>query len=199
MTQADAPNKNKSPAADSKGLSEPIEINLRDPFLAAFLAWLWPGAGHLYQRRYAKGILFMVCIVSTFFFGLSLGGGRVVYASWTKEHKNIAYLAQVGTGLPALPALVQTHRVGNRKAPLFGGVMAPPKDYNEGEADELASWHAAYPWGYEIGKYYTVIAGLLNVLVIYDAFSGPVVAEEEEPEKKPGDKDNDGKSKSKDK
>ena len=29
--------------------AEPIEIELKDPSLAALLAWLWPGAGHIYH------------------------------------------------------------------------------------------------------------------------------------------------------
>ena len=48
---------------------DPVEIDLRNPLLAAVLAWLWPGAGHLYQRRYGKGALLMVCILITYFFG----------------------------------------------------------------------------------------------------------------------------------
>ena len=35
---------------------EEIEVDLRNPVAAAVWAWLWPGAGHLYQRRYAKGV-----------------------------------------------------------------------------------------------------------------------------------------------
>ena len=73
---------NSSPVSDNV-----IEVDLRNPALAAFWAWIWPGAGHMYQRRYAKGVLFMVCILSIYFFGLSLGGGHVVYASWTKNDK----------------------------------------------------------------------------------------------------------------
>jgi hypothetical protein len=34
---------------------EPVSIDLRDPWLAAFLAWLVPGLGHMYQRRWGKG------------------------------------------------------------------------------------------------------------------------------------------------
>mgnify|MGYP001765665878 CR=1 FL=1 len=34
-----------------------IEIDLRQPTVAAILAWLIPGAGHLYQRRYFKAAL----------------------------------------------------------------------------------------------------------------------------------------------
>ena len=58
-----------------------IEIDLKDPRLAAFLAWLVPGLGHIYQGRTGKGILFSVCILGTFFYGMYVGGGRVVYAS----------------------------------------------------------------------------------------------------------------------
>src|SRR5690606_27678908 len=32
---------------------------------------------------------------------------------------------------------------------------------------------------FEVGMVYTVIAGLLNLLVVYDAHSGPMLAEEE--------------------
>jgi hypothetical protein len=73
---------------------------------AAFLAWLWPGAGHLYQQRYAKGILFMVCILATFFYGMHLGQGRVVfiYGDWKPERFRWPFLCQVWVGLPALPA-----------------------------------------------------------------------------------------------
>lgn len=84
-----------------------IEIDLRDPWLAAVLAWVWPGAGHLYQRRTGKGWLFMVCILGTYFFGLALGEGKVVYASWNQTDRRWQYPLQLGVGLPALPALVQ--------------------------------------------------------------------------------------------
>ena len=46
----------------------PVEVDLKNPWLAALWAWLWPGAGHLYQGRYAKGVLFMVCILVTYFY-----------------------------------------------------------------------------------------------------------------------------------
>ena len=46
---------------------EPVVVDLKDPYWAAFFAWAWPGAGHFYQRRYAKGFLFMICILSTYF------------------------------------------------------------------------------------------------------------------------------------
>src|SRR5215212_3259556 len=97
-----------------------LEIDLRDPSLAAMLAWLIPGAGHLYQRRTGKGLLFMVCILSTYFFGLALGEGKVVYASWNQVDRRWQYPLQLGAGLPAAPALIQNLRVRGGDAPLAG-------------------------------------------------------------------------------
>jgi len=156
---------------------ETIEIDLRQPGLAAFLAWLWPGAGHVYQRRYFKGVLFMVCILSTYFFGLTIGDGHVVYASWTKTDKRWHYLCQIGVGLPALPAILQNRRVMEGEGTLMGGVMAPPEQPVMPETeDELARWHKKLNISFELGTLYTMIAGLLNMLAICDAYAGPFVA-----------------------
>jgi hypothetical protein len=150
-------------------------VELKDPALAAFLAWLIPGAGHLYQGRTAKGLLFMVCILGTFFWGLVLGNGKVVYASWRPNDKRLPYLCQVGAGLPALPAMVEAYRARNNKPPLFGGMMRPPKlPAHQGDFDELAEWHRDLNRYFELGTVFTMIAGLLNILVIYDAWGGPM-------------------------
>lgn len=171
----------------------PIEVNLRNPALAALLAWLIPGAGHLYQRRYAKGVLFMVCILGTYFFGLALGGGKVVYASFRAPDIRYPYICQVGVGLPALPALVQRKRViGSQppKEPLWNGFMAPPRQpVLESEYDQLAEWHGDLKSRFELGTLYTMVAGLLNILAIYDAFAGPVFASPDESKDKPPPKD----------
>lgn len=170
-----------------EGDGELLEIDLRQPELAALWGWLWPGAGHLYQRRYGKGFLFMVCVLSTYFFGLALGGGHVVYASWKETDKRWQYFVQVATGLPALPAIVQARRVKSGRQPLFDGIMAPPQII-DGQC-QLAQWHRDYHLFFELGTLYTMIAGLLNVLAIYDAYAGPVlVASDESRGKSAGDK-----------
>ena len=56
---------------------EEYSVDLRDPRIAAVLSWLWPGAGHFYQQRWAKGFIFMICIMGTFLYGLVIGQGRV--------------------------------------------------------------------------------------------------------------------------
>jgi hypothetical protein len=171
-----------------------LVVDLKDPALAAFLAWLWPGSGHLYQRRWGKGVLFMVCILGTFFYGLFIGDGRVVYASWRDGDRRLPYLCQVGVGLPALPALVQAYRVKHNRLPLWGGVMAPPKlsapERIDGDPapETLADLHLIQGHRFEIGTLFTMIAGLLNVLAIYDAFGGPVVMDEEETKRKKKEK-----------
>jgi len=163
-----------------------LNIDLRQPALAAFWGWLWPGAGHIYQRRYAKGVLFMVCILSTYFFGFALSGGHAVYASWRPGDKRWQYFCQLPVGLPALPAIVQARRVANGIEPWAGGMMAPPNAApTDGEVDELAKWHKDYSLMFDLATVYTMIAGLLNVLVIYDAMFGPALPEEDEQRERP--------------
>jgi hypothetical protein len=169
----------------ARGPDDQFELDLRQPGLAAFWAWVWPGAGHLYQRRYAKAILFMACILSTYFFGLAMGGGHVVYASWNETEKRWQYFCQLGVGLPALPAIVQARRVATGREPLLGGIMAPPRVVDN--VDQLSQWHLQYHLYFELGTLYTMIAGLLNVLAIYDAYAGPVLVRTDERDEKPPD------------
>ena len=217
---------------------EQIDVNLRDPKLAGFLAWLWPGAGHIYQRRYAKGVLFMACILGTYFYGLVLGGGHCVYASWTQQDKRWQYFCQLGVGAPCLPAAVQTFRVNSGKSPLFiqnyyyrpdatdddpnvfrsitkeeaeqekaaqqdgsesiiyeEAFMAPPGEFLEQQMDLLAHWHKEHTPGFELGTLFTVIAGLLNILAIYDAFAGPATTPTDREDESPPSPDNQKKAK----
>ena len=194
-----------------------IPVDLRDPAWAALLAWLWPGAGHIYQRRYAKGALFMICILGIFFYGLMLGSGRVVYASWKPNDPRWQYVCQIGVGLPAFPAIAQSFKTKNGGKPYFplaerygdgarmydlippedlatyegnrliDGFMAPPPGEVDPEhIDVLGKWHEELLHRFELGTLFTIVAGLLNVLAIYDAFAGPAyeIPEEEKKRKK---------------
>jgi hypothetical protein len=84
-------------------------------FISGLLAYLIPGLGHFYQGRWFKGCVYSVCILSTYFLGLKLGEGAVVYSP-PKARGNSAlmlYIAQVGVGLPALPAVYQQRRAAD--------------------------------------------------------------------------------------
>ena len=69
--------------------------------------------------------------------------------------------------------------------------MAPPRS-----PEELSDWHKTLNMRFELGTLYTMIAGLLNVLAIWDAYGGPVVSEPGKQERGPP---GDDKSKDKDK
>ncbi len=182
--------------------SDSPPIDLKDPVMAALLAWLVPGLGHWYQGRRAKAVLFFVCIMGLFVFGLWLGGshrscinfdgsprdgklgfGRAVYFSWRADDRRLPYLCQIGVGLAALPALVQANQMNNHRAVFCGGFMAPPRpvnlqktdpNYDQPTAHELNKLLARY---FELAGVFTMVAGLLNVLAIYDAWAGPVVVQ----------------------
>src|SRR6478735_978712 len=50
------------------------EPNMTMAVVAPAIGWLIPGAGHLIQRRWLRGLLLMVCIVTMFILGLAMQG-----------------------------------------------------------------------------------------------------------------------------
>src|SRR5215472_4147016 len=113
-----------------------IRVPLKDPSFAAFLAFLVPGLGHFYQRRIFKGVLYCVCILGTFFTGLRIGHGQVVYFQWKPpENRTYAYLCQFWVGAPALPALAQA-KLRSREAFEPNFVNAPFTSPLEGTLSE---------------------------------------------------------------
>ena len=181
-------------------------IDLRNPWVAALLAWCVPGLGHFYQGRRHKGGIFMGAILGMFLAGLWLGGGRVVYASWRPAEPRWAFVCQAGAGLVAMPAVIQSMQLsGAAKQPAFTSpFMAPPlhpgqivtrayadrlaaidpdidaeqffdrPPYRQFRGDQLSIWQRRLGRWFEFGTLYTMLAGMLNVLAIYDAFAGPL-------------------------
>lgn len=154
-------------------------IDLRNPAKAAFLAWLIPGLGHYYQGRTRKAILYAVCILGLYFLGFAMGEGKIVCWRWVNPLRNpekfyLYYIGQFWTGLPALPALIQATLKHFNFEPILGGFMAEPAQ------NVLNGLHPRLGKLVEIGAIYTTVAGLLNVLAIYDAYEGPAFQELEE-------------------
>ncbi|MHB1560584.1 MAG: DUF6677 family protein [Isosphaeraceae bacterium] len=159
-------------------MSEPT-VNLRNPPLAALLAWAVPGLGHFYQGRIGKGILYSVCILGLYTLGMVMGEGKIVYWRWVNPLNNpekfcLYYLGQFFVGLASLPALIQgtLHYFGFD--PILGGLLAEPSQIDLNALNNRLSKLV------EIGSIYTCIAGLLNILAIYDAYEGPAYLEAEE-------------------
>lgn len=158
-------------------MSQP-NVRLRNPKLAAFLAWLIPGLGHFYQRRIGKGILYSVCILTLYTLGFVMGEGKIVYWRWVNPLNNpdkfcLWYLGQFFVGLPALPALIQGTLQYFGHEPILGSLMALP------DPNVLNGLHPRLGKLVEVGSIYTAVAGFLNVLAIYDALEGPAYSEAE--------------------
>jgi len=164
--------------------------------LPGLLSYLVPGLGQIYQGRVGKGVLFLVCIYTLFFYGIYLGSGTVsyegrsytvsgsVYLPHTAEKNNPyglsplladlynrpQFLGQFWVGVAAWPALIQYARPERDEAeghPLLGQLQRTPSE------EALNAVHTGGDKRMELGWVYTVIAGVLNIMVIYDACAGP--------------------------
>ena len=82
--------------------------------MAAVLAVLVPGLGHLFQGRTVKGFIYLFGILGLFLWGVKLGEGVVVYNlpdRGTSRRITLHYAAQLCAGAVAYPALWQTQRL----------------------------------------------------------------------------------------
>jgi len=190
----------------SESQEQDLIIDLRNPYLAALLAWLMPGLGHWYQGRRAKAILFAACIIPIFCIGAWLGSHRdlglvrTVYFAWEPTGWNAPasvprpyFLPQACIGIVAIPAILQSRHVEAGGAPMLNSLMAPPRDERAPHADRsnatLDDIIEKLQGAYELAILFTVFAGLLNLLAIFDAADGPIISRRE---KKPKDEDKKG-------
>jgi len=153
--------------------------------LAGFLSYLVPGLGQISQGRIGKGLLFLVCLYFLFFFGQYLGGWRNVYVTDGAPAPGHAqqgrgglleavadrarFFAQFWIGMAAWPAIVQ-HFADNpldKEHAVLGNYQRRPSE------KELNTQIRDSDKSPDLGWMYTVIAGVLNILVIYDALAGP--------------------------
>lgn len=184
-------------------------VDLKDPYTATLLSLVFPGLGHLYQGRVAKGILFALCVGGLFLLGAYIGSSakfgpcRVVYFSLrSPEDMRYYFFGQVWIGLPAAPALLQYMVDPTGQEPILGGLMAPPilksaqysprgverRDYQDPNLPTSDNIRQYLNRNFELGTIFTVVAGLLNIFVLLDAYSGPFPEKEEENEGKENDK-----------
>ena len=108
--------------------------------LVCALAWLIPGAGHLFLGRRQKGLIFLVALPLMFVTGLWLQG-RLFPLELSDPLVFLGALADRGIGLSFFVAKAMDAGLGT--------VIAP---------------------SYEYGNTFLMTAGLLNFLVIIDAF-----------------------------
>ena len=114
-----------------------------EPAVAAFvcvIAWAVPGAGHLWLGRLHRGVIFLVALPLMFAVGLWLEG-RIFPFDVGQPLAALAAVADLGIG-----------------APYF---LARALELGEGRVISTT---------YEYGNTFLVVAGLLNMLVVIDAF-----------------------------
>lgn len=109
-----------------------------NPVVSGLFAFLIPGAGHLYQGRIFKGVIYLVCIHAAFFTGMCLGEGMTVHykvppnaQGWRRI--SLSYAAQVGAG--AWPALIQARRVENKDNLIVSSLSQPLTAQFRGELE----------------------------------------------------------------
>ncbi|MEZ6146351.1 MAG: DUF6677 family protein [Planctomycetaceae bacterium] len=93
-------------------MQEP-QVNLQDPWIAAALAFLVPGLGHLYQGRLFKAAIYSFCILSLWAYGMYLSGGKIFqYRGEPGKPRTelLSFVAQCGVGAPGIFANIQTRR-----------------------------------------------------------------------------------------
>ena len=108
--------------------------------VAPALGWLVPGAGHLIQRRWIRGILLMASVVTMFVLGLTMQG-RVYQPNGGDILDILGFIGDLGAG-----GLYILSRVND-----WGHVVVA---------------HATADYGTK----YIIVAGLLNFICVADAY-----------------------------
>lgn len=79
-----------------------------NPFFIALASWLFPGAGHLIQKRWKRGIIISVVIWAMFI--VAIAGGGAYYPGFNFKEGALLYLldifARFGNGLGAIVSYI---------------------------------------------------------------------------------------------
>jgi len=153
-------------------------------FAALFLAWLIPGTGHAYLGRPLRGVIIFLVIGVTFWTGMALGGVMTV----DYENERWWFTAELLTGVHGI--------VGwHRQRMVYQELAADP----EVGPPPLRQSQARMQWNYRVDKKlaadgialvyptdtvaraYAGVAGLLNLMCMFDAAMLSLLGMETEP------------------
>ncbi len=112
--------------------------------LLAVAAWLVPGSGHLWLGRRGKGLIFLVALTAMFAIGLALKG-RLFPFETSEPLVFLAAVADLAVGLPYF--------------------IASAVGFDKGDVAAVT---------YEYANAFLIVAGLLNMLVVLDAYDTAV-------------------------
>lgn len=127
------------PGSPSTSQVEP-QAAVGNPVVAVMLAWLIPGLGHVFLKRWVRGLCFLLLVLTCIGVGCALGGNlyRVVP---DQPLSILATLGSMGMGLPYFLLRYFLHY----------------------EKDIVGA-------GYEYGTAFLLTAGLMNLLLVMDAW-----------------------------
>jgi hypothetical protein len=124
----------------SAGATEHLDRPTSGLVLLCLGAWIVPGAAHVWLGRRAKGIGFFLATTFLFVVGLAVSG-RIFPIDMSDPLVGLAALAVRGIGAPY--------------------AVATALGYGAGQVADVT---------YEYGNVFLIVAGLLNLLVVIDAF-----------------------------
>jgi hypothetical protein len=108
--------------------------------LLCLASWAIPGAGHLWLGRRQKGVVFLIALPLMFAIGLAIHG-RLFPFDFSEPLVALAAIADLGIGLIYMVASALGFGAGDVRAVT-----------------------------YEYGNAFLIVAGLLNLLVVIDAY-----------------------------
>src|SRR5215471_20797886 len=123
-----------------KSKAAPVATVSTMSLLAPAIGWLIPGAGHMIQKRWIRGLLLFVSIVTLFVLGLAMQG-RIYKANGGDILDILGFVGNVGAGVFYIVTLAQ--------------------DWGQGA---IAFATADY------GTKFMIVAGLLNFIAVADAY-----------------------------
>jgi hypothetical protein len=108
--------------------------------LAPAIGWLIPGAGHMIQKRWIRGLLLFLSIVTLFLLGLAMQG-RIYKANGGDILEMLGFIGDVGAG------------------GLY--ILTLANDWGQGAIAFATA---------DFGTKFMIVAGLLNFLAVADAY-----------------------------
>ena len=120
-------------------MAEAAPVNMM-AVLAPAMGWLIPGAGHIIQKRWIRGLLLLVSIVTLFVLGLMMQG-RIYRANGGDILDILGFIGDLGAGGLYIVTLA--------------------RDWGQGA---IAFATADY------GTKFMIVAGLLNFIAVADAY-----------------------------
>ncbi len=128
------------PTREAQAAPEEQAAPVGNPWVAAVVAWLVPGAGHWYLGRRGRALAFLGLVAASLALGVALHGN--LYRPLPGQP--LSYLATLGSMGMGLPYFLLRYLAG-----YTGEVIAP---------------------GYEYGTAFILTAGLMNLLLVLDAW-----------------------------